>query len=362
MNDLPRMPIIDCHTHVFCWGENPDEGFLSQKTRRAWLTRLIMYLTGLKHEAGDSISKKIRNRLLRHVRTSQLDAAVVLAQDAVYREDGSRNDDATHFYVSNDYVLQLADECPQILAGCSINPVRRDALRELERCYAAGSRLIKVHTAIQGVDPGLARFDSFYRLAAELGVVLMFHTGYEHSCTVVSQQFTDPKRLARPLDFGGNVIAAHCGTCAFFDREDYYPNFVEMMHRYDNLYGDTAVMASSVRWTALSKLSLEDESLKSRILHGSDYPLPPGRLPYLKRTGLFPPERQNPLDLDLKIKQSFDYSPHYASRAAELLGLRMDDKTMTQQLVPKLQIGNAHTRSSASIGSPHASERSRASR
>jgi len=33
----------------------------------------------------------------------------------------------------------------------------------------------------------------------------MFHTGYEHSCTVVSQTFTDPRKLARPLDHGGPV-------------------------------------------------------------------------------------------------------------------------------------------------------------
>lgn len=326
MTDIQQAPIIDCHTHVFCWGENPADGYLSEKTRRAWLTRLILFLTGLKREQGDSISEKIRSRLLRHVRTSSLDAAVVLAQDAVYREDGTRDDAATHFYVSNDYVLSLAEECPQILPGCSINPVRRDALQELERCYAAGARLIKVHTAIQGVDPSLPQFDDFYRLAAELGIVLMFHTGYEHSCTVVSQQFTDPRHLARPLDFGGPVIAAHCGTCAFFDREDYYPHFVEMMHRYDNLFGDTAVMASTVRWFSLKKLSLESDSLKSRILHGSDYPLPPARLPFVKQTGLLPPERHNPLDLDLRIKQSFGFGPTYASRAAELLGFEPENR------------------------------------
>lgn len=333
---------IDCHAHVFCWGENPEEGYLSRRTQRAWLTRLVLFLTRLRREPGETISEKIRHRLIRHVRASQLDAAVVLAQDAVYREDGTRDDAATHFYVSNDYVLRLAEQCPQILPGCSINPLRRDALRELQRCREAGARLVKIHTAIQGVDPARADFDPFYRLANELGVVLMFHTGYEHSCTVVSQQFTDPRRLARPLDFGGPVIAAHCGTCAFFDPENYYPRFVEMMHRYDNLFGDTAIMASLVRWGSLGRLSREAESLRSRILHGSDYPLPPARLPFLRRTGLFPPERKNPFDLDLRIKQSFGFGPGYTSRALELLGVGERDKEVSVScpselnLVPKL--------------------------
>jgi predicted TIM-barrel fold metal-dependent hydrolase len=312
-------PIVDCHTHVFCWGENPNDGFLSQKTRRAWLTRLLLRLTRIHRERGTNLSEKIRSRLLRQLAASQLDYAVVLAQDAVYREDGSRDDAATHFYVSNDYVLRLAEESPKVIPSCSINPLRADALWELERCVEAGCRLVKVHTAIQGVDPARAEFEPFYRLAERLGVVLMFHTGYEHSCTVVSQQFTDPRRLQRPLDSGCTVIAAHCGTCAFFDREDYYPAFVEMMHRNENLYGDTAILAGVVRWNALKKLSREPDSLRRRILHGSDYPLPPSRLPYLSRIGPFPAERRNPLDLDWRIKRSFEFGPQYGRGVLDLL-------------------------------------------
>jgi mannonate dehydratase len=293
---------------------------LSAATRRAWLTRVLLYATGIAREPGQSLTEKMRSRLLRQLDQSSLDYAIVLAQDAVYREDGSRDDAATHFYVSNDYVFDLAERSPKVLPGCSINPIRRDALDELARCYEAGSRLVKIHTAIQGVDPALARFDPFYRLAGELGVVLMFHTGYEHSCTVRSQQFTDPARLARPLDHGLTVIAAHCGTCAFFDPESFYPSFVNMLRRHENLYGDTAIMASLIRWTSLGRLSREPVEIRERIVHGSDYPFPPARLPYLARTGLFPPERRNPLDMDLRIKRSFAIGPDYESQVLRLLG------------------------------------------
>ena len=312
-------PVVDAHTHVFCWGENPDDGFMSDVTQRALLPRLLLWMTKLKREPGETLSAKMRNRLLRHLRESSLGYAVVLAQDAVYREDGSRNDAATHFYVSNDYVFNLARECPKVLPGVSINLWRSDALSELERCHAAGSRLVKIHTSIQGVDPSLERFDPFYRLAGDLGMVLMFHTGYEHTCRVVSQAYADPKLLARPLDHGLTVIAAHAGTCAFFDRQDFYPNFVRMMDRYPNLYGDTAVLASAVRCFALKRLSREPEWLRSRIIHGSDYPLPPARLPFLLRTGLFPPERRNPLDMDLLIKRSYPLGPRYEGRVWGLL-------------------------------------------
>ena len=135
-------PAVDCHTHIFCWGENPSDGYFSENTRRRWLTRLILRLTGIHKEPGRTLSEKIRHRYVRDVNASQLDYAVCLAQDAVYRADGSRDDAGTHFYVSNDYVLNLAKDSPKILPGCSINPIRRDALRELERCRAAGCRLI----------------------------------------------------------------------------------------------------------------------------------------------------------------------------------------------------------------------------
>lgn len=312
--------MIDAHTHVFCWGENPEEGFMSDVTKRAWLTRLLVWMIRLKKEPGETLSAKMRHLLIRHLGESSLDHAIVLAQDAIYREDGSRDDASTHFYVANNYVFELARRHNKILPGPSINPIRTDALKELDRCVEAGARLFKIHTAIQGVNPSDARFDPFYRHAAELGVVLMFHTGYEHTCRVVSQAFADPSRLARPLDHGLNVIAAHVGTCAFFDAEDFYPNFVRMMEKYPNLYGDTAVLATSVRWFALKRLSREPGWLRSRIIHGSDYPIPPARLPFLFRTGLFPPERKNPFDMDLLIKQAYHLGPNYENRVGGMLG------------------------------------------
>ena len=86
-----------------------------------------------------------------------------------------------------------------------------------------------------------------------------------------------------------------------------------------SLARNTAVLATSVRWFALKRLSREPEWLRSRIIHGSDYPLPPARLPFLLRTGMFPPERRNPLDMDLRIKQSYRLGPRYETRAWELL-------------------------------------------
>jgi hypothetical protein len=37
------------------------------------------------------------------------------------------------------------------------------------------------------------------------------------------------------------------------------------------------------------------------------------------RTGLSPPERQNPLDMDLRIKRTYRLGPRYEKQAWELL-------------------------------------------
>ena len=52
----PRAPLVDAHTHIFLWGENPSEGYLSERTRRAWLTRLVIRLTGIDREQGETLS------------------------------------------------------------------------------------------------------------------------------------------------------------------------------------------------------------------------------------------------------------------------------------------------------------------
>ncbi len=310
---------VDAHTHIFCWGEKPEEGFLSKRTQKSLIARLLLRLVGVHKEPGETISEKICHRLFRDIESTKLDYIVLFAQDAIYKAGGEIDFDRTHFYVSNDYVLELAKRSDKIIPCTSINPSRIDAIQELDRIRDAGCRLVKIHTAIQGVSPDLPDFEQFYRHAAELGITLIFHTGYEHSCKIVSQKFTDPKRLSRALDQGGNIIAAHCGTCAFWDREDYYPHFIEMMKQYDNLYGDTAVMAGSVRLNACGKLSAEDESIRSRILHGSDYPIPPSWLMHRRHVGMFPRSRKNILDLNIDIKRGYKFGTRYENLILDLI-------------------------------------------
>ena len=63
---------------------------------------------------------------------------------------------------------------------------------------------------------------------AEHGILLIVHTGAEHSSPAVSHQFSGPAKLETALQEGCTVIAAHAGMGAFFDAEDFFPELVDL--------------------------------------------------------------------------------------------------------------------------------------
>lgn len=83
-------------------------------------------------------------------------------------------------YVPNDYVFDLVKEHPNnFLPSCSVHPYRKDAIEELERCHAAGARLIKWLPNSMGIDPSSDLCEPYYRKVAELGMIILSHCGEE---------------------------------------------------------------------------------------------------------------------------------------------------------------------------------------
>src|SRR2546425_8423844 len=81
--------------------------------------------------------------------------------------------------VSNDYVLRIAHAYPDRLwPGVSINPQRRDAIEELDRCVEAGAKLVKVLPNTQGVDPANPRDLPFYKRLARHKISFLRHVRY----------------------------------------------------------------------------------------------------------------------------------------------------------------------------------------
>ena len=268
-------------------------------------------------------------QLLRFVRASSLDAAVILAQDEPRRDDGSIIEGVGSFYVPNSFVLRLAREHPEFLPAVSIHPARRDALDELERCLAEGAVMLKCLPNCQNIDWNDRRYTGFLERMAESGLILLAHTGSERTLPVIAPKLADPRVLTRALEIGVTCIAAHSGTGTMLVDPDYFEVFAEMTRRFPRIYGDNSALAAAnfrLRPSALQRL-LEPE-LAARILHGSDVPVPvTGAV--LWALGLLrwrewreTARLANPLERDAQIKRALGFGEDTFTRLAGLLRKR----------------------------------------
>jgi hypothetical protein len=262
-------------------------------------------------------------RLLALWRSSSLDALALFAQDAVYRDDGTRWEGRGTFYVPNEVVLDLARRHPGILPVVSIHPARTDALAELERCVAAGAVALKLLPNCHNVECGLPRYRRFWERLAAHGLPLIAHAGAENAVDVVRRELADPRTLRAPLEAGVTVIAAHCGIGFGLIDRDYFPAFRRMLAEHPNLYGDTAAFNLTNRCHRLRQCLRP--GVVERLVHGSDLPVPVWAHPGLV-AGLFGVATwwrlrriRNPLERDYQLKRAMGFPAAVFTRAAQLL-------------------------------------------
>jgi predicted TIM-barrel fold metal-dependent hydrolase len=319
---------IDCHVHVIGTGKNGSGCWY----RPRGLTRIgepiLLRAMGLPASALQDDFETIYVEALRaQIRDAGIDAAVILAQEEPYREDGTLIADTGSFYVPNDHVLSLARRYPEFLPAVSIHPARRDALDELERCLEGGAVMLKCLPNCQNMDWNDRRHRRFLERMAESGLILLAHTGSERTMPVLRPDLATPRILTQALEVGVTCIAAHCGTGMIALDPDYFDDFVAMTKRYPNLYGDNSALAGlSLRFRPRQLRRIrEDEELASRILYGSDLPVPPSGL-VMAAFGMMgwgdylaSRRHEHPLARDLMLKRALGFSPASETRLASLL-------------------------------------------
>jgi predicted TIM-barrel fold metal-dependent hydrolase len=315
---------IDCHVHVCA--TTPGRGVTSRYLRRRFSFAYIRWRLGLPFCAADEqLEREVEERLVRSVNEAEeIDAAVILAFDWAYRDDGGRDDANTHLAVTNEYVAELVRMHPKLLLGASVHPYRADALAELEKCVAAGAVLVKWLPVVQNIDPVDRRCTSFYEVLAHHRLPLLCHTGGELSLPYYGDaaKYADPALLAPALERGVTVIAAHCGTRSRPFETDYLPTFLRMAREHENFYGDTSALNVPIRSYAYNKL-LDDPEARQKLVHGSDWPIaviPPARVGARNAMRLVIREK-NWLRRDVLIKQALGFDEAYWRRAATILRL-----------------------------------------
>jgi predicted TIM-barrel fold metal-dependent hydrolase len=317
---------IDMHAHMVGNGVCGSGAWLRLKGWHRALAGFMVRQLGMPASALEGDLENIyADHLLKLVRESSLDAAVLLAHERVHDPDGTPRADLGSMFVPNDVVLDLARRHEEFLAGVSIHPARPDALDELDRCVANGAVLMKCLPNCQNIDPSEARYVPFWKKMAAMRLPLLAHTGGEHTVPVVNAKLADPRLLRTPLECGVTVIAAHCGTSSgAFDR-DYFDDWTAMLHEFPGLYGDISALVSLNRCAHLPDC-LRDE-IQPRILHGSDFPVPVlGHRLWLNgsldRDSFRRVQKiENPIERDFQFKKALGFSDEVFTRAAELLKL-----------------------------------------
>ncbi len=322
MNHPPQAK-LDGHVHLVGNGRKGSGCWIKlagwHRMMGSMMSRTLDLPVGVGHEDFDEIYLR---RLVLHVQDSSLDQVLLLAQDEVYREDGSKREFGS-FFVPNDYLFAVCAAHPEFLPAVSIHPARPDALAELDRCLALGARCLKLLPNCHGVDCSARMYDRFWEKMAAAGLPLLAHTGGEMTVAVVDKRYQNPALFRRPLEIGVTVIAAHAGTKSGLWDRDYFDVLTAMMHEFPRLFADTSALNTPVRSAALPKILMGD--LRDRFVHGSDFPVPVGTW-YVRARGLIDESARvraarelNPLERDILLKEAMGFEPAHFTRLAEVL-------------------------------------------
>ncbi len=271
----PERNLTDCHVHLAALPHEGNGCYISPRMLKSPLFRFLLWKFKLDVNDPAGTNAKYVADLLAELRSSRyVGRAILLGMDGVYDERGKLDEQATEFLISNDYVLKVVKTYPEdFWAGVSTNPQRGDALEELARCAAAGAKLVKVLPNAQQFDPAQRRYIPFYRALAKHRLPLLSHVGYEFSLAGKDQSAGDPSKLRVPLEEGVAVIAAHGCSYGLVFHEKFYKTFVELCRSYANFFSDISALTLVNRFGMLLKLRRHPE-LHSRLLFGTDYPLP----------------------------------------------------------------------------------------
>lgn len=321
---------LDCHLHVVGNGTGGTGCWYRPRGVTRFGAPFMVRNVGLRRaDLKGDLDGLYARQLLRFVRESSLDAAVILAQDEPHQENGQPIEGVGSFYVPNDFVLGLARRHPEFLPAVSIHPARRDALEELERCLEGGAVMLKCLPNCQNIDWNNPRYTRFLERMAESGLILLAHTGSERTLPVLDAKLASPRVLTRALEIGVTCIAAHSGTGTAVVDPCYFEEFVAMTRKFPRLYGDNSAFACcNLRGKPAVIRRMVSSELEGRILHGSDVPVPVSAFTlWLGGTVSWRQWRAsaavaNPLERDVQIKRAMGFSESTFTRLAGLLRRR----------------------------------------
>ena len=248
--------IIDCHAH--CFPEKIAARALSQ----------------LRHNAGNlkSWTDGTVAGLKKEMAQLGIDRAWVLNIATTPRQQAA----------VNQYAATINGDL--IDAFGSVHPDAPDALNELDRIVALGLKGVKFHPYFQNFSIDDPKMVPLYRRAAQLGLITVFHTGYDIG--FADNESAAPAALARVLSVfdGAPVVAAHLGGSFCWQA-------VQKWLVGLPVYLDTSFCCSRIPLPEAQKII--DRHDPGRLLFGTDLPWsdPAQEMAFVASLGLSQQER-----------------------------------------------------------------------
>lgn len=170
--------------------------------------------------------------------------------------------DTAHAQVGNDFILNASKEDSRFIPLSSFHPFMGydEAVAELERCKALGSKGIKIHSDFQRFNIDAPEAMEIYKEAARLELPILFHVGDKNT------EFSTPKKVRSLLEKLPEltIIAAHmCGYSVWDEAEEYLIG--------TPVYTDTSEALLGMDGSGLYRL-IEKHGVE-KVMFGSDYPL-----------------------------------------------------------------------------------------
>lgn len=288
--DVKPEELVDHHVHIV--GVDASQGTTVNPKLLSWWriidhAKTAVYLSGSAVSDIEEANSQYIERLLNLIKADKHHGKYhILAFDHNYNDDGTINYAKSEFYTSNEYVMKLAKQYPDIFVPViSVHPYRKDAIEELTKYAKQGVRWIKWLPNAQNIDASSQRLDEYYRTMKKYNMVLLTHTGEEKAVHAEEdQRFGSPLLFRKPLDMGVKVVMAHCASLGKNEDLDNpgkkassFDLFLRMMDnsKYEGLlYGEISAMTQFNRLPKPLLTLLERADLHHRLVNGSDYPLP----------------------------------------------------------------------------------------
>jgi mannonate dehydratase len=283
----------DCHVHVAGVGDGGTGVWITPQMSslfHPWQNlQRRFYLNASCTEREGSVDEDFVRRLLQCLDAFPRGAkAMLLAFDFHYDGRGARREDLSSFFIPNHYAADLARRFPDRFEWiCSIHPYRADAIDQLDWSVRHGARAVKWLPSAMGMDPASPKCDRFYQALARSNLSLLTHAGEEQAIAGGSMaELNNPLRLRRPLDQGVRVIVAHCASLGKNVDIDHGPSgprveafelFQRLMgeSRYERrLFGEISAIIQANRIDSALAALIRRADWHSRLINGSDYPLP----------------------------------------------------------------------------------------